>query len=584
MSDLRRLSPRRSRLRRLAPLVVWPALLALLAALWFAGAWYLRIRALDWSVRFGVALQNESKSPAELAAALQRWEQETARYWRDRPGVFAKRIFDRHALTDANVRRLLARVTGADYGENLDSWRRWLEGQLRLARGELPAVPVRERVRLDPLWSAPVGLTHAFSTILPIDGEIFVASCGRGFDAPGDDADGVVRVDAKSGQASYLFEPRDSGPRDIIGLCATDGMLFAACRNGLVYGLSFAGQLKWKASAGAKLSSTPIIFDSGERVTLVAVLTETGQVVAFNVDNGRTVWVADAKSAGVNTLSKAAQRIAPYPRLAATLALGDLLDDARPELVVISADGDWRVLAGNGRVLFKREPHPGGLAGAVLAGTPNTQPPAFSADLEGGVWSIYRAERGLQFAPLAQLNARDASGVVAPLRLVVGRDPAPEVLVCLTGAANESCGALALLHSSGLRWRFPLPGVVWGAPAVADLNGDGRPELIATSFGQDVSGKPAGWLDVVSRDGHCLLRGRLPAPCEGGPVVADVDGDGRVEILVADNTGMLHCYRGGTVGPIEWGLVGGDMRNTRSSTNAYSFSQTPYGRQARWKP
>ena len=91
-------------------------------------------------------------------------------------------------------------------------------------------------------------------------------------------------------------------------------------------------------------------------------------------------------------------------------------------------------------------------------------------------------------------------------------------------------------------------------------------------------------LTVVSALGHVLQRVELDAPVECSPVVADVNGDNHLEILVADQSGRMYCYATPGFGPVEWGLFGGDSRNTRNAANAYAFGQTLFGRQGQWKP
>jgi hypothetical protein len=63
-----------------------------------------------------------------------------------------------------------------------------------------------------------------------------------------------------------------------------------------------------------------------------------------------------------------------------------------------------------------------------------------------------------------------------------------------------------------------------------------------------------------------------------------VDGDGRLELLVADQAGWLCCFATERIGPVEWGLLGGDSHNTRNRQHAYSFGQVPAGAQWNWKP
>ena len=77
---------------------------------------------------------------------------------------------------------------------------------------------------------------------------------------------------------------------------------------------------------------------------------------------------------------------------------------------------------------------------------------------------------------------------------------------------------------------------------------------------------------------------RFDAGLECPPVVADVDGDHRLDILVADRAGRLHCYDTRSPGAIEWGLPLGDAHNTQNAENAYAYGQTPVGFQWRWRP
>ena len=66
--------------------------------------------------------------------------------------------------------------------------------------------------------------------------------------------------------------------------------------------------------------------------------------------------------------------------------------------------------------------------------------------------------------------------------------------------------------------------------------------------------------------------------------MADVNGDGELELLIADQAGWLHCLATGQVGPVEWGLLGGDSHNTRNADNAFRYGQLPVGAQWNWQP
>ena len=75
------------------------------------------------------------------------------------------------------------------------------------------------------------------------------------------------------------------------------------------------------------------------------------------------------------------------------------------------------------------------------------------------------------------------------------------------------------------------PRVLTGGVAIADLSGDGRAEVIFASYSAD-EGKSA--LFVLSQTGQVLHQ--IPLPKRGAmavPTVADIDGDGSLEILVS---------------------------------------------------
>lgn len=548
--------------------------------------WYLAKRSLAWQVRRGLELLEGADTPAKVWSALDRWETETRADWEPRREEVITHLFSRQPLEDRRVRLLLARVAGADYGSRQEDWRRWYDTRCRLRDGLPPKVSRREAVVLEPSWVAPVGLTAWFTTILPLDGQVYVASLGADFNDPQDEADGVVRVDGRSGAAELLFIPpaEHCGPRDVIGLAAGDDGLLVACHNGSVSCIDADGKPRWHAHVGDPIIGPPLAADANQDgVTDVMVPTRAGRVVALNGRQGRTMWVASV-----------ARPPTGHTMLGATLSLGDVLPGAEPELVVSMPAGEVAVLsARSGQVLWRHELAAGTLAGALCrTGAWRAGPPAYLGDRGASIWSLVSSGTSLEAVRWQALALRRDETLVAALRGLGLQEEGGEQLplggqllvACPTGDYGGQRGAVSGLAPEGERWRLPIDGAVWGTPAVADLNADGHPEIVVASIEPRADGGLAGVVTIVSGSGHCLARLVLPAPIECSPVVADVDGDSRLEVLVADQSGRLHCLRTGGYGPVEWGTLGGDSHNTRNAANAYAYGQVPFGYQSRWRP
>jgi outer membrane protein assembly factor BamB len=132
---------------------------------------------------------------------------------------------------------------------------------------------------------------------------------------------------------------------------------------------------------------------------------------------------------------------------------------------------------------------------------------------------------------LTGLERRAASQTFAPHAAVV---PAGRDLV-LAVAGDRG---LVALGAADLGEIWVHPAGVDAEPAVADLDGDGKLEVaVATRSGR---------LDVLdAATGRRLWGVALDGgPFEGGPAVADLDGDGVLDLLAASAGGRLFAVSG----------------------------------------
>ncbi len=547
------------------------------ALIWVGASWALGRYRIGWSISRGLESLATVESPDEVLPRLAEWERKTGQYWRSRTDDLINRLYAHHDLKDPHVRRLLERVSGANYGDREDDWERWYKTRARLKDGKQP----QGSVQLEPQWEAPIGLTAWFTTILPLEGRVYIASLGATTGDEDDPWDGVVCVDGVTGEATLIFEPPDRRPRDVVGLALADDGLFVAVRSGFVYLITPEGELVWRCFTVHRIVSVPLATDvNGDGVTDVIVATERGTVVAISGKTGKTPWVIELPDGPPS-------RQARPDIVQASLSAGHVLSRGTSEIVIVAETGQVYVVAArSGRLLWS-----GGLAGSgayagalTFFGGRDNETVALLGDGQARLWRLVRAGAGIDTHVLSDLARRSGDGIVADLRtLDNGEDVPAWVIACPTPLGGTGDSSVCAIDTAGLRWRYAPGGLIWAPPAVADIDGDRASELVITSVVPRSADGPGGLLTILSRDGHCLKRLPLPNAPECPPAIADITGDGRIEILIADTAGVLRCYaaRGSKV---EWGVAAGDAHNTRNTRNAYSWGQVPYRYQWRWRP
>ncbi len=131
---------------------------------------------------------------------------------------------------------------------------------------------------------------------------------------------------------------------------------------------------------------------------------------------------------------------------------------------------------------------------------------------------------------------------------------------------TEDGGDLYAFNGNGsILWIKHQDEIIESSAAVADVNDDGRPEIfIGTGEYRSISeGKPYGrYFTAYNHDGSIRWRQNLPKQVIGSPAIGDINGDGRLEVVVGVVNGEVYAFDGSS-GAVLWHTLARDIFNNQ---------------------
>ncbi len=301
------------------------------------------------------------------------------------------------------------------------------------------------------------------------------------------------------------------------------------------------GAQLWRAEVPtANLLAAPTPFDvDGDGRPEIAVAALDRRVHLFDLHGARR-WRSELFDSALN---------------ATPLALADTL------LVVAARDGRVYGVDRAGRTRWR---HPDGDGASPFLARPvltelDGSPALLAVALEGRLHCLGTDGRPRWTAALGEV-ACDAAALAVDL---VGGPEREVVVVASDSPGRTQWGRVTCLSPDGAAlWSFPAAGETQGPvladPIAADLDGDGRAEVILAA--RD------GHLTVLDAGGRRLLR-YAPAAPDGSPpglryapVARDVDGDGRDELFVPVGDGRVLALAPLLPGRVLWSFPAGPVQ------------------------
>lgn len=300
---------------------------------------------------------------------------------------------------------------------------------------------------------------------------------------------------------SWIYQPISLADLDKDGVL--DPILAMDCEVTALSGKT--GAPLWRFETDSYLESPASLADlDGDGITDIVVSTYLGAINAVSGKDGHLILTLENGDIEGSVIS-----------------LGDLDDDGVPDLCIGSQDGTGglQVHSGrNGRFLW----------GYKVGGSIYSPPALGDLDGNGKLDVITNAYNGPVYAfeggtgrVLWKSEKPEYGGTCAiALGKLDGKDHMDAILF-----SNDATKTTALCGKTGKDlWEFPMAGYPKGSPAVADLDGDGQPDVV-------IGGQDGNLYAVDGRTGRLKWVFPTRRDLRFPPALTDFDGDGHPDIV-----------------------------------------------------
>ena len=371
-------------------------------------------------------------------------------------------------------------------------------------------------------WEARIGLTTYRTNILVHRGHVIVGSNGEDRQSTSDPLDGIWLIDPMTGDTRAHLIPLGGGEKDVTGIAVESNRLYFGTDQGMAYLGLLDGSVVWQADIGGDAEAAPGLYDAnGDGITDMAIAAEGGDFHVLDGRDGRTLFTIPSSEGEYGQTG-----------FVAPPALYDVTGDGVSDVFAPGRDNWLHAVDGaTGTALWSNQ-HSSGLHGApVIADTDGDgAPELIYTEAYSELHAVDPATGQLRWGAVLEHPDIGVEGLFGAVTWHSGLGCA------LVGTAWwAELEGLYCVGPEGVHWRYTEPtGNITSGAVIGDVDGRHGFEVV---FGTE-SGK----LLALDGRGEPVWVVEIGAPIEATPTLADIDGDGLLEVLVASNDGYLRAY------------------------------------------
>lgn len=397
----------------------------------------------------------------------------------------------------------------------------------------------------EPVWSTKIGKTSFKTNILFYRGKLIVGSNGQRFrDWNLDEGFGLYIIDPSHGKIQHQLEGEAIGDMDVNGVIARDNRIYFGNDNDELFCYTLDGKQLWSRPISGDLESKPILVNiNADPGPELIYTTETGEVAAADPTDGKKLWSFKTStfSGWEQTQNRFLFKVSSYARYGNGFyrepAVADLNQDGTPDFLVNGQDERTYAINGtDGTLLWSFETNWYRINNRpVLLGTGKNLEIIVPHDTEKEKGFVVlntqgKVKRFISFGE-SYIGANNNPMVIDDQLLMAGRG---ELISYNTKTWHRKTSKLPQ-GSFVFGTRGGYLGTIDADMQLADLLGTGKPQLIVMDN--------EGLLMIIDPKSKKILRKLvMPSYSETTPLIADLNGNGRNELIVSCMDGKLYCY------------------------------------------